>query len=103
MSGQMIRCTDCGETFENPKLAYVFHPEVDASERWAACPYCGGTDLELVKRCPVCGENFISRDEVVCHDCEEYLTTELKYLIYNHFDEDNQKGIALLFPEIGLD
>ena len=45
----MCRCEDCGERFHEDECAthYERHPYGNgyATEEWASCPFCGGTDL----------------------------------------------------------
>ena len=103
MKDESFRCADCGEVFDLPDISYEFHAEVNASEPWAACPYCGGTDLERVTVCPVCEETYIPFDDTLCPVCEETVISDLKCIIYNHCDEKTRAGIAILFPDLCLE
>lgn len=71
----MLKCTDCGNTFEEPITWQESRGEywgVPCSETVSGCPCCKG-DYEEAVVCKRCGEWFLE-DELndgLCEDCEE--------------------------------
>ena len=48
----MFKCDDCNAEFEEPETVPRYHPyqESCAVEYWAVCPYCHGTNFEMIVR-----------------------------------------------------
>lgn len=42
----MYKCNDCGNIFDEPATHEEYHSEVDASEYWDVCPYCGEDNFD---------------------------------------------------------
>lgn len=44
----MYRCNYCKQEFDEPDTHREYHSEVDCSEYWECCPYCGEANFEEV-------------------------------------------------------
>lgn len=74
----MFYCFDCGAEFEEPATKYEDHGEywgAPAREAFGACPVCGSTDYDAMRRCDRCGEWTIEGEWEgglyycdICHD-----------------------------------
>lgn len=60
----MFLCNDCGEVFDEPHEATIYHSEVDyqCEEYYCVCPSCGENDFDEVVQCEVC-DDFIVKNE----------------------------------------
>lgn len=67
----MYICNECGEVFEQFKIAIEYHPygEGYATEKWAVCPYCKDNDFQEAKECENCGEYVAELTEGLCDKC----------------------------------
>jgi len=45
----MYKCYCCKQEFDEPAVHTEYHGEVDYSEHWHCCPYCGEADFEEVE------------------------------------------------------
>lgn len=54
----MVICSCCGRFYDDGDSARVpeYHPEVDATEYFSACPYCGSMEADEAAFCKECGE-----------------------------------------------
>lgn len=73
------RCQDCGAVFapEDSATHKEWH-SLDGqqfAECWAACPVCGGTDLEDVSSCPICEETWTEGNP--CQACKKEIRAQL--------------------------
>lgn len=82
----MYICKECTEVFDEPKpiesdCGYetsVGYAQVN--EEFSCCPHCGSEDIEIAKKCDICGEYTF--ENAVCDNClEENATLEnaIKY------------------------
>lgn len=76
----MFICNDCGETFDDFKEEYDYHPYGMgyAEERYGVCPYCNSTDFSEARECEQCGKIVAEEDccvgdefEDLCKNCYE--------------------------------
>jgi DNA-directed RNA polymerase subunit RPC12/RpoP len=67
----MYKCLDCGAEFDEPKRFIIMHYEVDTrqEEYLTVCPECFLSDIEEMKLCPACKENWITSNKDICNEC----------------------------------
>ena len=75
----MFYCFDCGAEFEEPATQYENQGEFWGAPAWeafGACPECGSTEIDEMRRCQRCGEWTIEgewADVYLCPICYDDL------------------------------
>lgn len=54
-------CNECDATFEKPYTYYEDHGPEIGKERWIACPYCNGADIEEISMDIPWHEGFLNK------------------------------------------
>ena len=82
-------CRDCGEIFDEPRIIYETHGEIDhrAHETFYVCPRCGEGDFEEARICEVCGEYIPESQSAycLCEKCEAEAWERFKTLMRENF------------------
>ena len=78
----MFYCNDCGAEFEEPATQYENQGEFWGAPAWeafGACPCCGSTDYDEMRRCERCGEwanEWYIENVILCDLCYDELYGE---------------------------
>lgn len=104
-------CNDCGGTFENTGSEIM-----DDGEFWgqhvykkqAVCPYCNSYDIEEMKRCKLCGDEYPERmmDAAsigdICEECSEILLENVSAILKDELPESQYDAACdlLAIPRI---
>jgi RecJ-like exonuclease len=82
----MWYCNECERQYETPKVGREFVGEIGhgGNVEYPICPTCkGGGDIEELKDCPMCKENYITSGKDRCAKCEERTALWLEEAIGN--------------------
>lgn len=74
----MYKCLNCGVTFEEGKLGYTLD-----GEETMVCPECEIDDWEILHKCEMCHEEYITSEKDRCYTCEKTTALWLEEAIGN--------------------
>ena len=88
----MLICNSCGNLFERPKVIKDYHYELEdcPAEDIAVCPICEEYDIELIRKCKLCGTYEKLLKAGACPVCRLNITTRLSKLINNEFSSSER-------------
>lgn len=81
----MYFCLNCENRFEDPSIhrEWIGTPEQGGFQRLPVCPICKDDDIEELKDCPMCHQEYIFSKKDRCAKCEERTALWLEEAIGN--------------------
>ena len=101
----MYKCENCGKMFETPKVhaEWIGEKEHGGYQEFPICPHCKDDDIEELKDCPMCQQNYMTSEKDRCYTCEKTTALWLEEAIGNIQSDTGAERSEVIRAVGGLD